>query len=344
MTEDSTPESPLPPAGWYPDATSEDAERYWDGAAWTAETRPRLVAATPAVAAPAWRRSRRVSWIIAGSVAAVVMLIAAGVGVVFIANSPSSGDAASTPTAGAPDGDLVVIPDLRGMTVADARAAVEDLGLIFLVPDGTDEQEIVATQTRRAGEEVALGAEVMVTVEATVNAEGDSLTFAAGDDLDPMALVGWQLSLGADDAVWTSSPDAESGEVVFVKSDGTCSAQFWQETFDASADDDLAATDEFLSALSGATAEDLKEYAFDGYFGLSRGPEGSEGGDVANRNLFWDLDEGSIVLAARVFHTLDYAASTMNNAYSMEVRCDPGIDPVDHLDSLYEVAKITVTE
>jgi len=37
--------STLPPAGWYPDATNEQIERWWDGTAWTASTRPRPQAA-----------------------------------------------------------------------------------------------------------------------------------------------------------------------------------------------------------------------------------------------------------------------------------------------------------
>jgi hypothetical protein len=31
----STPESALPPAGWYPDPAAPHARRYWDGHAWT---------------------------------------------------------------------------------------------------------------------------------------------------------------------------------------------------------------------------------------------------------------------------------------------------------------------
>lgn len=41
----------LPPAGWYPDAITPGNERYWDGAAWTADSRPIL--ASPPAPAPA---------------------------------------------------------------------------------------------------------------------------------------------------------------------------------------------------------------------------------------------------------------------------------------------------
>jgi Protein of unknown function (DUF2510) len=33
----STPESAMPPAGWYPDPAGSHGQRYWDGRAWTEE-------------------------------------------------------------------------------------------------------------------------------------------------------------------------------------------------------------------------------------------------------------------------------------------------------------------
>lgn len=38
-TEEARPAAP-PPAGWYPDPAGSADERYWDGAAWTEQTRP----------------------------------------------------------------------------------------------------------------------------------------------------------------------------------------------------------------------------------------------------------------------------------------------------------------
>ena len=38
---DSAPSEPmLPPAGWYPDPSGAQAQRYWDGRQWTASMRP----------------------------------------------------------------------------------------------------------------------------------------------------------------------------------------------------------------------------------------------------------------------------------------------------------------
>lgn len=48
----STPSNDRPPEGWYPDPTGESAQRYWDGAAWTAHLHPAVTPAAPASAAP----------------------------------------------------------------------------------------------------------------------------------------------------------------------------------------------------------------------------------------------------------------------------------------------------
>lgn len=40
----STP-TPPPPAGWYPDSQNPEGERWWDGQAWTAHTRPKTLVA-----------------------------------------------------------------------------------------------------------------------------------------------------------------------------------------------------------------------------------------------------------------------------------------------------------
>ena len=290
------------------------------------------------------KRSSKTGWIIGGSIAAGVVLIALIAGVAISANSGSVVNAASSPFASAADVDLVAVPDLVGMTVAEARSAMEEIGLTLSVPDGTDDQAIVATQTLRAGQEVASGTEVLVTVDEPAEPESESLSFTDGAGLDPLAMVGWQLSLGADDGSWTLSPDAESGEVIFVNADGTCTAQYWQETFDAASADDLAASNEFLAHVSGATDEEMAEYAFDGHFALINGPEQTAtDGEVATRTLLWSNDEGSFLLTARVFRNLDYATSTMNNAYSLQVQCNAGVDPQSVVDSLDDVAKVTVS-
>ncbi|WP_442575403.1 PASTA domain-containing protein [Microbacterium sp. F51-2R] len=287
------------------------------------------------------RSARR--WIIGGSIAGAVVLVAVIAAVAVTANSGGSVHAASTPSSSAPDGDRVQVPDLVGMTVADARAELEAIGLTLSVPAGTDDQAIIATQTLSEGREVIVGTEVFAAVDDTAAAEAGSLGFDDGAALEPLTMVGWQFSLGGDDASWTLSPDATDGEVIFVNKDGTCTAQYWQQTFDTAATDDLAASDEFLAAMSGATADEMAEYAFDGHFALSGGVEGpDDAGDVATRTLLWSDDEGAFLLTGRVFHKLDYATSTMSNAYLLQMQCDTAVDPLTVVDSLDQVAKVTV--
>ena len=111
-------------------------------------------------------------------------------------------------------------------------------------------------------------------METVAEPEADSLSFADGAALDPLAMVGWNFSLGAEGSSWTPSPDAGEGEVIFLNEEGKCTAQYWQETFDATAADDLAASNEFLAEVSGATADEMAQYAFDGHFALSGGFNG----------------------------------------------------------------------
>ena len=338
MTDDSTAPSAPVAAGWYPDADLLDTERYYDGTTWTEKTRP---VEDDVVA----KKSSKMGWIIGGSIAAGAVLVAVIAGVTVSASSGSAVKATSSPQASAADLDLVAVPNLLGMTVADARAEMNKVGLTLYVPDGTDDQAIIATQSLEAGQEVADGTEVLVTVESTPEPEGDSLSFADGAALDPLSMVGWHLSLGSDDENWTLKPDAESGEVIFVNADGTCTAQYWQEIYETAAADDLAASDEFLGQLSGATSEEVVRYAFDGHFALSNGPDGpATEGEVATRTLLWDNDEGTFLLTARVFNNLDYATSTMNNAYSLQIQCAAGVDPETVVDSLDAIAKVAVSQ
>ena len=299
----------------------------------------------PSAGDAATKERSKKGWIIGGSVAGAIVLVAVIAAVAATASSGSSVQAASTPSSSVPDSGLIAVPDLVGMTVAEARSELDEIGLILAVPDGTEDHAIVATQTLSEGQEVASGTEVFATVEKTAEPEVDSLSFADGAALDPLAMVGWHFSFGADNGSWTPSPDAGDGEVIFLNEEGTCTAQYWQETIDTTATDDLAASDEFLAEMSGATADEMAEYAFDGHFALSGGfNEQAREGDVATRTLLWSDDESSFLLTARVFHKLDYATSTMNNAYTLEIQCDTGVDPQDVVDSLDDVAKVSVDQ
>lgn len=215
-----------------------------------------------------------------------------------------------------------------GIVVVAAMAAVA-IAAVAITANAGPPARIVSTPSSAA--------------EEVDRVEEESLGFDEGAALDPLEVVGWQFSLGEDDAAWTMSPDAAEGDVVFVNSDGTCTAQYWGETFDTTATDDLAATDEFLAELSGATAEEMAEYAFYGHFALTGGLTGPEReGDVAARTLLWDDGQNTFLLTTRVFHKLDFATSTMSNAYTLQVQCDIDVDPQDVVDSLDDVAQVTV--
>ncbi|WP_130352515.1 hypothetical protein [Agromyces ramosus] len=174
----------------------------------------------------------------------------------------------------------------------------------------------------------------------------ESLGFADGAQLDPLAKVGWQFAfLAADDAAWTSNPDTPPGEPSFVNADDTCTAYYWQENFSTATVDDRSASDEYLAEVSGATADEIATYAEDGYFALTHfsTPEAADG-EVASRNILAETDEETWLVAARVFTNLDYTTSEMANAYSLQLACDAGVDPMTQLDSLDEIAKIVVDQ
>ena len=124
MTDDSaTPSTPVA-AGWHLDAALPGTERYHDGTTWTEHTRP---VEDDVVA----RKSSKKGWIIGGSIAAGVVLVAVIAGVTVSASSGSAVKAASSPQASAADLDLVAVPNLLGLTVADARSEMNKVGLFF---------------------------------------------------------------------------------------------------------------------------------------------------------------------------------------------------------------------
>jgi hypothetical protein len=80
MIGDPGTPSPSSAAGWYPDPELSGMERYFDGTLWTQQTRP----ATPDMVA---KTSSRKGWIIAGSIAAGVVLVSLIAGVAISVNS-----------------------------------------------------------------------------------------------------------------------------------------------------------------------------------------------------------------------------------------------------------------
>lgn len=166
MIDDSAVPSALPGAGWYPDPAVQGMVRYYDGASWTEHT-------LPASGEVVTKKSSRTGWIIGGAIAAGAVVAALIAGVAISLNSASSLQAAATPLSSASAGKLVAVPNLVGMTVSDARTETDAIGLTLYVPDGTDDQAVIATQAYSPGREVAMGTEVFVTVEPAPEPEAD---------------------------------------------------------------------------------------------------------------------------------------------------------------------------
>lgn len=173
----------------------------------------------------------------------------------------------------------------------------------------------------------------------------ESIGFAEGARLDPLAKVGWAFHFLPEGGAWTPNPVDTAGETSFVNADDTCTAYYYAEVFPTSTAEDLAASDEYLAQLSGGTVGELAPYAFDGEFALThvKTPEPPDG-TVENRSVYWEGDGESGIDAARVFTNLDYTTSQMANAYALILACDSGVDPLTVVDSLDEIAKITVDQ
>lgn len=169
-----------------------------------------------------------------------------------------------------------------------------------------------------------------------------TLDFEGGSRLDPAASVGWRISFGSD-ADWAPDSEAPEDEVQFVHANGSCTARYIQEVIETSATDDAAASDEFLAELTGDTVESNAPYVADGHFALT-GPEEDPGATVATRTILLGDGDSTWLIAVRVFTALDPSIHGMSNAYTLELNCVSGIDPESVVESLDEVAAITVSQ
>lgn len=112
--------NPLPPAGWYPDSTNPTVERYWDGQAWSSQTRPvpsasaqfgtpQPPAAGQPPAAPTAAETKKKSWfarhkILTGIGALIVIIVLASIinpggrsGTGSTGTAPTASDASAAP-------------------------------------------------------------------------------------------------------------------------------------------------------------------------------------------------------------------------------------------------------
>lgn len=190
-------EPQLPPAAWYPDPHDSGAQRYWDGAQWTAHTAPASAdgasagAAAPtsalsatdtpaaggAVAVAPSRGLPKLKWWQWGLIALAALVLISMIASVVSGGSAddAEGDDPATVAEVAkevpaeepePIDDREEVPGLVGLTVAEARAALEEAGFVIATPDGTGDDWVVATQTLSEGRQADAGTEVLVTAEA----------------------------------------------------------------------------------------------------------------------------------------------------------------------------------
>jgi hypothetical protein len=177
---DPTPATATAPAGWYPD-TAPDAsvgrERYWDGTVWTEQYR--WPQAAPAVATeplpPIGKPKRKMplwGWIAIG-VAVLIILISS------IANAGNKDDAtpnvdpqliASDPPQNEPSEEpvdtRVEVPDMVGMTVAEAVAALQLVNITLDLGSDVGQDWIVTSQTVAGGQKIEPGDPLSISAEA----------------------------------------------------------------------------------------------------------------------------------------------------------------------------------
>lgn len=180
-----TDQTPAP--GWYPAPHANNEQRYWDGAQWL-EPAP-AIAQAPTVAITAGepttasiaplsedppKKSKKRSWIIGGSIAAGIIVIG-GIGSALGAGNKVTPSADKAPTTAAaepsaeeapPEPVLVLVPDVTGMTAADAYNAISHAGLTPpAITSFADPLAKVISTSPAANEDAEEGSTVAFTLE-----------------------------------------------------------------------------------------------------------------------------------------------------------------------------------
>lgn len=198
MSDNVTPSSSLPPAGWYPDPQNSSAQRYWDGARWTeqvtaasgspAPTAPHgsarpsqrtstTMMPTGAVLATAKPGLRALRWWQWALIALGALLLVAAIGGAIsggsdaddLAGADAPVAAVSTPTAEPVEEEpdtTVAVPEVGGKTIGEARALIEGAGFTLTADAGVGEDWIITSQGPTGGLKAEPGTAVSVTAEA----------------------------------------------------------------------------------------------------------------------------------------------------------------------------------
>ncbi|MBB2974975.1 hypothetical protein FHX49_000516 [Microbacterium endophyticum] len=216
-----------PAPGWYPAPHANNEQRYWDGSQWTDWTPESAAAARATAQLPASDNSSTAAttvmpraetpvdavdatvqakkpglrwWAWALIAVGALVLLGIIIGAIGSATSRSTSASDARPVASAtekaaveeaepePEDTRVEVPNVVGKTVAEARAAIESAGLVFVATDGAGDDWTVLTQTPI--EPAEPGTEIAVTAEApepVYTLEQQNALRAAQSYLDLMA-------------------------------------------------------------------------------------------------------------------------------------------------------------
>ncbi len=191
------------PAGWYPDPSVPGTERWWDGTAWTAHTRPTAGFGPPTVAAQhsaGGDRGKGKGRLVALVTAGVVLVAAVATGVVLLGKDDEGTTPESAPTVSvsAPAKSSPTVPQSSPTT--DSALLTDQLnGISMPIPEGWEKSDSSLDE----------GA-TMVTDESYDCPGGgsplcrhgrvSSITATRTDVTSPAALAGLDISTAADKA------------------------------------------------------------------------------------------------------------------------------------------------
>lgn len=192
-----TDNTPAYPAGWYADTNALGTERYYDGTAWTNETRPVPIGASP-LAEPA----AKAPWYKRKAIVIPVSVLAGLIVIGSIGSAMGGGKGATTTAdtkavAAAPvveeDTDAAItVPETTGLTAKEAAALIENAGLQaeFSADKGfvidRDNWTVLST-TPASGAAAKTGDTVVINVEKTAAAAPSTVPEAAAPSAPPAA-------------------------------------------------------------------------------------------------------------------------------------------------------------
>jgi hypothetical protein len=159
------------PAGWYPDPNKQAGqERYWDGQAWTEQTRPAGMA-PPVAPAPVYVKPRKRRGCLTTIIAAVILLV---VVIVIIAVGASGSSKPGSGTSSHPAADDISVSRCK----VDSLKIPQATGMIDNHSSGTSDYTFTVSFLNAAGTVVAQGGglenDIASHQQATWSVTGDA--------------------------------------------------------------------------------------------------------------------------------------------------------------------------